>query len=547
MPEHDVDKIVRTYNKLEAERANWDWHWEEIARIVWPAADEFKGKWAKGEKRSVHVYDSTAALALEKFAAAMESMLTPRSATWHRLKATDPNLNEQPDVKEWFETLNRLLFQARNSAKAAYYSQAHEGYKSLGAFGNSCLFVDERLGGGIRYKNCHIGQIFVVEDHNRRIDTVYRKFKMTAKAFEQKWPKNVPPRVASALKEDPFREIQVLHVVAPNPKRDPERMDAGAMAFLSLYLSLDDRVIVEQGGYRELPYMYSRYTINPSETYGRGPAMLVLPSIKMLQEMAKTMVRMGHRVVDPPLLLANDGILGAGGSQRIRLRNGGLNYGGVSAQGKELIKPLFTGGRLEYGEAMMEKEREVVQEAFLVTLFQILVDQPNMTATEALIRAQEKGQLLAPTVGRQQSERLGPQIEREVNLLMRQNPWLEESMPEALVEAEGEYEIEYEGQAARLQRSEELVGIQRTLEIAAPFAQLDPGVLQVLKADEVIRLSAEINGVPQKVLRTPEEFEAIQAEQARQAQAAMAIEQMGQVATAGRDAAQAEAALPAGP
>lgn len=543
MPERNIERILTVFHKLEADRANWDWHWQEIAEIVWPSADEFTTKYAPGEKRSTRMYDATASLALEKFAAAMESMLTPRSQTWHRLRASDPDLNEQPEVQAWFEMLNRLVFQARNSPKAAYYSQSHEGYKSLGAFGNSCLFVDERAGGGIRYKNCHIGQIYVEEDHHRRIDTVYRKYPMTAKAIEQQWKQNVPPKVAKALKESPFQRFEILHVVGPNPNRDPERLEADNMAYISIYLSLEDRVIIDEGGYRELPYMYSRYTINPSETYGRGPAMLTLPTIKMLQEMAKTMVRMGHRVVDPPLLIANDGILGAG-SSRLRLKAGGLNYGGVTSTGKELIKPLFTGGRLDFGEAMIEKEREVVNEAFLVTLFQILVDQPQMTATEALIRAQEKGQLLAPTVGRQQSEKLGPQIEREVNIVMRQNPRLEQEMPEALVEAEGEYEIEYEGQAARLQRSEELVGIQRTMEIAMPFIELDPGVLQVLKADEVIRLSAEINGVPTKVLRTPEEFEALQAQQAQQAAQAQMLEMAGQAAAAGKDAAQAGAALP---
>ena len=41
-----------------------------------------------------------------------------------------------------------------------------------------------------------------------------------------------------------------------------------------------------------------------------------------------------------------------------------------------------------------------------------------MTATEVLERAREKGALLAPTMGRQQSEALGPMIEREIDILV---------------------------------------------------------------------------------------------------------------------------------
>lgn len=54
-----------------------------------------------------------------------------------------------------------------------------------------------------------------------------------------------------------------------------------------------------------------------------------------------------------------------------------------------------------------------------ITLFQILVDNPQMTATEAMLRAQEKGQLLAPTAGRIQAEFLGTLILRKLTLLIR--------------------------------------------------------------------------------------------------------------------------------
>ncbi len=54
--------------------------------------------------------------------------------------------------------------------------------------------------------------------------------------------------------------------------------------------------------------MWSRYTLNPSEINGRGPAMLVLPDIQTLQEMEKVFMRSGHKVADPPILAADDGV-----------------------------------------------------------------------------------------------------------------------------------------------------------------------------------------------------------------------------------------------
>jgi hypothetical protein len=69
---------------------------------------------------------------------------------------------------------------------------------------------------------------------------------------------------------------------------------------------------------------------------------------------------------------------------------------------------------------MLAEGRAIINDSFLVTLFQILIDSPQMTATEVLQRAQEKGALLSPTMGRQQSEFLGPTIERELDVLAQQ-------------------------------------------------------------------------------------------------------------------------------
>ena len=74
-----VEDCLRKLAELEGRRYNWDSHWSEVAELVWPAADEFLTSRTPGEKRSATIFDATAALALEKFAAAMESMLTPRA------------------------------------------------------------------------------------------------------------------------------------------------------------------------------------------------------------------------------------------------------------------------------------------------------------------------------------------------------------------------------------------------------------------------------------------------------------------------------------
>ena len=147
-----------------------------------------------------------------------------------------------------------------------------------------------------------------------------------------------------------------------------------------------------------------------------------------------------------------------------------------------------------------------------------MVDSPQMTATEVLERAREKGALLSPTMGRQQSEMLGPMIEREIDLGMQQGLFL--PMPEALIEAEGEFELEYDSPLTRSQRAEEGAGYLRTLEAAIAYANTsqDLGVLDNFNTDAIYRDLAEINAMPTSWMNSPEIMEQLRAERAQQAQ-----------------------------
>ena len=65
---------MKRFRELEEQRAHWDTHWEHLARVIWPDADDFRNKRQSGEERAKEVFDATAELALGKFAAPMACM-----------------------------------------------------------------------------------------------------------------------------------------------------------------------------------------------------------------------------------------------------------------------------------------------------------------------------------------------------------------------------------------------------------------------------------------------------------------------------------------
>lgn len=521
--EEVAGETCREFEALAGDRGTWESHWEEIAQRVFPAySGQFQGQGlvTPGAKRTQEIFDSTAPIALGRFAAVMESMLTPRNQRWHRLVSGDAALKRDRQVRLWLEQVNDILFKYRYSPKANFASQLHQNYMGLGAFGTGCVLIDELdKDPGMRYRAVHLGEIYFVENHQGVVDKAIRRFPLTARQARQKFgDEKLPEQIKTALLKEPEKVFYFLHCVKPREDVEYGRMDHKGMPFASYYVSHDFKQLMTEGGYSTFPYAISRYVQAPGEVYGRSPAMDALPAIKTLNEEKKTMLKQGHRTVDPVLLLHDDGVLDG-----FSLKPGALNYGGVSADGKQLVHTLPV-GNLAVGDKMMQDERMIINDAFLVTLFQILTESPEMTATEVLERVREKGMLLSPTMGRQQSEMLGPMIERELDLLSRQG--LLPPMPAALKAAKGEYDIQYDSPLSRAQRAEEAAGAQRTIQWAMSVAEVkqDPSVLDRFDFDTMTIEMADINAMPARWLLGDEDVKAIRENRQKQVEAQQMVD-----------------------
>lgn len=512
-----AEEILSVQGQLESDRCNFESLWQEIAERVLPSHASFTTKdEMQGQKKTEKVFDSTAERDLNKFSAALDDLLTPRNQKWHTLEADDPDLNKKQEVREYLEEITDILFRARYSPRTNFASQIHEVYRSLGAFGTCGLFVGDTVGSHINYRSLHLGDLYIMENKDGVIDRVHRKMMVKASVAVQMF-KDLPEEIQTAAEKTPLREYEFIHCVKPNDDIDVRRADYRGMRYESYYLSKTGKKVIEEGGYNSFPYAVSRYVTAPRETYGRSPAMMVLPDIKTLNEMEKTMLRMGHLTSSPPLLLSDDGALGG-----VNLRPAALIAGGLSSDGRANVQALNVGANFNLTQEMSDRRRQLIDDAFLVTLFQILVETPQMTATEVMERAKEKGMLLAPTGGRQQSELLGTIIERELDILARagQLP----PKPKILEDAGSEVSIIYSSPLNLAQRSTEGVAIMRTLESMAPLAQIDPSVMDLFDSEEIGRTLAEINGMPAKLLKSKEDMEAIKEQKMQAAQASALLQ-----------------------
>lgn len=543
-----AQRILRQFMQEMGTRGVWESHWQEIAERIWPGMSwKFNPYWSStpGQKKTQHLFDSTATISLSRFAAILDSLLTPRSSIWHTMTAIDPALMRRTDVRNYYEDVNRILFHYRYLGQANFESQNHFSYKALGGFGNGCLFIDALKGRnakGLRYKGLSLGETYWAENHQGIIDKLYRYFELTARqALQVKdwqgkpWKDKLPESILKAAVDAPETIFHFIHIVEPRDESeyDPKRKDVRGMPFDSSYVCKEDTTLLEEGGFNVFPYAPSRYDVFPGEKYGRSPAMDLLPAIKTLNEEKKTLLKQGQRISDPVLLTHDDGVVDG-----LSLRPGAVNPGGVTSDGKSLVHVLPT-GNVQITKEMMDDERETIKDGFLVSIFQILQENPQMTATEVLERAKEKGILLTPTVGRQQSERDTPMIERELDVLAQQG--LLPKMPLVLQQAKAEYKAVFDSPLNRAQRAEEGAGIVRTIQTTLEIvnATQDPSPLDNFNIDQITIDLAAINAVPHRWMSTDEE------KAQKRAQRAQANQQKSMMDGAGGTAALLNAATKA--
>jgi hypothetical protein len=494
-----VDDCKRRFAAKQTMRNVFAQQWEEVAELVLPTSRNtfYYGSYNfPGQKKTDRQVDASAMMALERFAAIMDSLLTPRNMMWHSLESDNPYLNKQRGVRKYYEEATRILFKHRYHPRANFSAQNQNQYQGLGAFGTSSVFVDKYegvdRGKGLRYKHLPLGETFLSENHQGLIDSMDRWFRLTPMQAIKQFPDRVPEAIEAAAKQNSQMPFEFLHCICPRDDYDEERWDERGKLYASYYICLTTGHFLREGGYSTFPIPTSRYVQTPGEVYGRGPAMLVLPAIKTLNSEKRDYLIAGHMTARPPLLTKDDGIVD------FSFRSGALNKGGLDDEGRELVKPLAGAGNLQVTKEMMDEERSLIDGAFLVDLFKLLLnsDPKVFTATQVTEMIAQRGVLIAPTVGRQQSEYLGPLIERELDVLAMQN--LLPPMPPVMREAQGEYHVVYTSPLARDMRAQEVAGGQRTIAMAIEIANAtgDPSVFDRFDLDKMIDDSADIQGMP---------------------------------------------------
>ena len=523
--------LMRRFQSLSTQRQVWESHWQEIADYVIPRKADITKKRTDGDKRTELIFDSTAIHAAELMAASLHGMLTNAATRWFSLRFRDRELDENDEAKEWLESVEDDMYLAFN--RSNFQEQIHELYSDLICFGTGVMFMESDPDSQVRFSTKHCAETYLSEDDKGRVDTVFRQFKMPARAVIQRFGEEViDSKIMNVAKRDPYQEITLIHAVYPRSDRDVTRKDNKNMPFASVYLDPGSRTVLSESGFEDFPYVAPRFLKASFEIgYGRSPAMTALPDIKMLNKMSEVTIRAAQKQVDPPLMVPDDGFM-----LPIRTVPGGLNF--YRSGTRDRLEPLNIGANNPLGLNMEEQRRRAIEAAFYVD--QLIMSQgPQMTATEVVQRTEEKMRLLGPVLGRLQAELLQPMINRVYNLMVRAKAF--NPAPDFM--RDSDIEIEYVSPLAKAQRSGDIQSALRMIELFMPLSNIDPAAMDYIDIDGMSKYLLKVLGVPATTIRGNDQVAQIRQNRQEAEEAAAEQQQTVQLMEAAGQAAPAYRAL----
>lgn len=493
MTDKRAEGLLEELSQLEKRRTNWEDVWTSIQQNVVPRRTGFNtDKPEKGERHDAIMYDGTPTSALNMMAQSMQGYLLSPSYRWANIRTAIEPLMRNRDVRLWLNQADDILFSLLT--RSNFYREMHEYFLDAGSFGTAILYISvdvgtQRLWFSVR----HPREIYIAENDNEVVDTVFRKTEMSYKQMIEVFGKeNVHEDIIRQADDNKYETSFVLHAVKPNPNYNPNLEDNLSQQFISWYVDVENIKVMTTKGYHENPYAVWRFYKNSDEEYGRSPAWDALPDILSIHQYAKTNQNSAQMLTNPPLDIPDE-------RKNLLYKPGAHNYyEGVD----RVVRLLPTSTGYYIGFDREQYVREAIERSFYVPFFLMMANaEKEMTATEIMRRQEEKAVILGPMITGLNHDTLDPMFDRIFGIAYRAG-WLP-PVPPMLLHYGGKLEIDYMGPLAQAQRRHfQSEPFRSGMAELAGVAQFSPGVVDNFNWDYVGREIARSNGWPEESLHS---------------------------------------------
>lgn len=557
--------LIDQAQTLVTDRQDLERTWENICRMMFLSPDRqfrrgsltphvaqfdlWNNQTAKTAERARLLYDITGVIGLERMTAGIISLITPDNEKWELSTIDDPFGYEMSDAEtKWAEKQRNYRFSCRYDPRSGWALCNQGAIASAAALGTGAYITEEAFGGSygkIPFKctNLPLSDNYFTVDGQGLHDQDYRFLSLPARVAAMTF-KGLSKKTID-MANDPkqcHRIVQFLHYVGPRRESGPSKNAYAAdeaspgnydrhSKEISCYIEIDAKLDVKHSGFDYWPIIVYSWKQNTNSAYSDSAAMLVMAEVQSANILAKNALLAAQQQTRPAIATMDDSSM-----NRPNLNPAAINYGMLDKNGNLKFKPAMTAGNPQLSQFIIEGSRKMIEKGLYTNLWQVMMSDPNKTATQSLIEANEKGELLGP-IGTRIQIGLSRQTDAELAILRKRGAWDEGSPlapPETIIGKE--MKSKFASPLDRLRRSSELIGIKQTLEVVSAFVEAgDTEIMDEIDKSEVLKLTREISGAPASIRRNKEDVEELRQQRAQQQQLAQAGE-MAKVAKDGADA-----------
>jgi len=496
---------------------------------------------SKGQKTGTKIYDGTAMNAASIYAEGVHGHLCSASIAWFKFEVptkynfgrisgmkawNGKRLDEYPDVREYCETMEEAMYPAYR--RSNFYTFNPESIREGATIGTATGFLQENVAAGRTvFTLPHFREVYIAENQFGEVDTWFREYNLTLSQMVEKF--GIDKLIESdsnfinEFNTDPYKERPFINAIFPR-----ERYNAGSMAgrdrpWASIWVQVQPLKLMLEDGFYDPPAVTWRFRKNNDEWYGRSLAWDAYCSIMSANQMGRTNIEAGQKMVDPAMVGPTD-MRG-----RINRKPGAWNWVDAAMMQKELYpKPLVTGIQLPFGVEQQERLDAAIREHFHIDYFLMLnraaMEKVELTAYQVAGMMGEQAAILGTKIGRLQTEWLDPEMDRMIAVEDRAGRLPD--IPQIMLDLGQRIELDYLGPLAQAQKQIfEIQGLRTGLRIAADIVAIDQTAIDVLDGDAAMRKGLRAAAFPATAIRSPENVAKIRAIRQQQMEQERAMQQ----------------------
>jgi hypothetical protein len=529
---------IKHFKELKSGRSAHEGYWQSLHDYFYIEGSDISSVSSPGSELNVNnLWDSTTLDCADVLASGFMNYLTPQTSKWFRLRSKNPAHAENKAIGDFLSDVSDELIYTLSHSN--FYDEILPAYKSSGVYGTSIILAEEDMEDDVRFLNLPIKQVCIVDDARGRACEFYIEFEYTAFQAETRWGKE---KLSEEMKKEAESRSEKKHLfllfIGKRSARDVRKDNRANMQVEALWIDVENKKTMDEGGYNEFPCFAHRFDKRPFMPWGYSPAMKSLPFARLLNAIAKTDLRRAMKETDPAMAAPDNAFI-----MPMNMNPRGINYYKKDALGSNPANSVFPLGGYGNPQTGLEKIQYYTNSVRSLMFYDVFLAfnslDKQMNNPEVMERINEKMTMMGGAVGRwtQVDSQI---IARLIGILSRRGKLPE--MPDEMAD-DPNYEIDYVSRLAQAQKSSELNALNIGLTTIAQMAQFMPDVLDKVDPDKVVDETWSITGAPIRVLRDDSEIAKIREARGQQQAQAQEMAIMSAMAETGAKAGQADKSM----